>query len=314
LKERLPPSAASPFYTCIITDLKTKEMEIRKALRKQAKIKLALQGSSGSGKTYSALLLASGMTAWPKIAVIDTENHSADLYAHLGEFNVLQLSKPFSPERYISAIEICEQEGMEVIIIDSITHEWEGSGGILDIHGNMQGNSFTNWAKITPRHNAFVQKILESHCHIITTIRTKTDYVLSEKNGKMVPEKVGMKGITRDGMDYEFTTVFDLDLKHNASASKDRTGLFMDKPEGIITKEHGVRILQWCSKGISLEEVILQVNSATSIEQLRQLYKENPEYQAQIQPLAAARKEQLQKEIIINNAKTNGNGTDQSKQ
>ena len=203
---------------------------MRKALRKQAKIKLALQGSSGSGKTYSALLLASGMTTWAKIALIDTENHSADLYAHLGEFNVLQLSKPFSPERYITAIETCEQAGMEVIIIDSITHEWEGSGGILDIHGNLPGNSFANWAKMTPRHNAFVQKILESPCHIICTIRTKTDYVLSEKNGKMVPEKVGMKGITRDGMDYEFTIVFDLDLKHNATTSKDRTGLFMHKP------------------------------------------------------------------------------------
>ena len=289
-------------------------MELRKAHRKQAKIKLALQGASGSGKTYSALLLASGMTTWSKIALIDTENHSADLYAHLGGYNVLQLSKPFSTERYISAIEICEQAGMEVIIVDSITHEWEGSGGILDIHGNMPGNSFANWAKMTPRHNSFVQKMLESPSHIICSIRTKTDYVLSEKNGKMVPEKVGMKGITRDGMDYEFTIVFDLDLKHNASASKDRTGLFMDKPEGIITQEHGRRILQWCSKGISLEEVIFQVNSATSIEQIRQLYKDNPEYQAQLQPLAVARKEQLQKEIIINNAKTNGNGTDQSEQ
>ena len=289
-------------------------MELNKAQRKQAKIKLALQSPSGGGKTYSALLLASGMTAWSKIAVIDTENHSADLYAHLGEFNVLQLSKPFSPERYISAIETCEKAGMEVIIIDSITHEWEGSGGILDIHGNLPGNSFTNWAKMTPRHNAFAQKMLESPCHIICTIRTKTDYVLSEKNGKMVPEKVGMKGITRDGMDYEFTIVFDLDLKHNATASKDRTGLFMDKPEAIITQEHGRRILQWCKKGTSLEEVILQVNSATSIEQLRQLYKENPEYQAKIEPLAVVRKEQLQNEIIINNAKTNGNGIDQSKQ
>jgi hypothetical protein len=289
-------------------------MEIRKALRRQAKIKLALQGSAGSGKTYSALLLASGMITWSKIALIDTENHSADLYAHLGEFNVLQLSRPFSPERYITAIETCEQAGMEVIIIDSITHEWDGSGGILDIHGNLPGNSFTNWAKLTPRHNAFVQKILESPCHIIGTIRTKTDYVLSEKNGKMVPEKVGMKGITRDGMDYEFTIVFDIDLKHHANASKDRTGLFMDKPEAIITQEHGRRILQWCNKGTSLEEVILQVNSATSIEHLRQLYKENPEYQGQLQPLLVARKEQIQKEIIINNAKPNGNGTDQSEQ
>ena len=198
-------------------------MEIRKALRRQAKIKLALQSASGGGKTYSSLLLASGMTGWEKIAVIDTENHSADLYAHLGDFYVLQLNKPFAPERYIEAMEVCERAGIEVIIIDSITHEWEGSGGILDIHGNMPGNSFTNWAKITPRHNAFVQKILESPCHIICTIRTKTDYVLSEKNGKMVPEKVGLKGITRDGMDYEFTIVFDLDIKHNAVASKDRT-------------------------------------------------------------------------------------------
>ena len=123
-------------------------MEIRKAQRKQAKIKLALQGPSGSGKTMSALLLASGLTSYSKIAVIDTENHSADLYAHLGDYNVLQLSQPFSPERYIKAIETCEQAKMEVIIIDSISHEWEGVGGILDVHGAMPGNSFTNWNKV----------------------------------------------------------------------------------------------------------------------------------------------------------------------
>lgn len=269
-------------------------MEIRKALRRQAKIKLALQGSAGCGKTYSSLLLASGMTGWEKIALIDTENHSADLYAHLGDFYVLQLNKPFAPERYIEAMEVCERAGIEVIIIDSITHEWEGSGGILDIHGNMPGNSFTNWAKITPRHNAFVQKILESSCHIICTIRTKTDYVLSEKNGKMVPEKVGLKGITRDGMDYEFTIVFDLDIKHNAVASKDRTGLFMDRPEGVITPEYGKRILQWCNISASLEEVILQVNQAPSIDKLRQIYLEYPEYRKQIEPLAIERKQQLQ--------------------
>jgi len=150
-------------------------MKLRTAQRNQAKIKLALEGVSGSGKTMSALLLVSGMADWSKIAVIDTEKHSADLYAHLGEYNVLQLSKPFTPERYIKAIEVCENASMEVVIIDSVSHEWEGSGGILDLHGNMPGNSFTNWAKMTPRHNAFVQKILESPCHIICTIRTKTD-------------------------------------------------------------------------------------------------------------------------------------------
>jgi hypothetical protein len=187
-------------------------MELKKAQRKQAKIKLALQGPSGSGKTMSALLLASGISDYSKIAVIDTENHSADLYSDLGQYNVLALSKPFTPERYITAIQTCEEAEMEVIIIDSISHEWEGSGGILSQHGAMAGNSFTNWAKITPRHNAFVQRILESPCHIIATIRSKQDYTLTEKNGKMVPEKVGLKGVTREGMDYEFTCVLNLDL------------------------------------------------------------------------------------------------------
>ena len=116
----------------------------------------------------------------------------------------------------------------------------------------MAGNSFTNRAKVTPRHNAFVQKILESGCHIISTIRTKTDYTLTEKNGKMVPEKVGLKGITRNGMDYEFTVVFDIDIKHLAKASKDRTGLFMDKPEEVITLYHGRKILEWCNSATSL--------------------------------------------------------------
>lgn len=265
-------------------------MELRKAQRKQAKIKLALSGTSGSGKTYSALLLASGMTEWSKIAVIDTENNSAHLYAHLGDYNVLQLTKPFTPERYIKAIEKCESKKMDVVIIDSITHEWDGSGGILDLHGNMAGNSFTNWAKLTPRHNAFVQKILESPCHIISTIRTKSDYTLTDKNGKMVPEKVGLKGIQRDGIDFEFTIVFDLDIKHNAVASKDRTGLFMDKPEGVITPEYGKRILQWCDAGVGMDEVIRQIQSATTVEKLREIYNSYPEYRSKIENLAIARK------------------------
>lgn len=286
------------------------KMELRKAQRKQAKIKMALQAPSGAGKTYSALLIASGMTNWEKIAVIDTENHSADLYAHLGNYNVLQLSKPFTPERYIIAIETCEQADIEVIIIDSVSHEWEGSGGILDLHGNMPGNSFTNWAKITPRHNAFVQKILESPCHIISTIRTKQDYVLSERNGKQVPEKVGLKGITRDGMDYEFTVVFDIDIKHSASASKDRTELFADKPSTIITPEFGKRILQWCNAGTSLEQVKELVQKATTVEELRNILQTFPEFRSEIEPLAITRKNIL--ESKINTTKIGNNGTGKS--
>jgi hypothetical protein len=286
-------------------------MELRQAHRKQAKIKLALQGPSGSGKTMSALLLASGITDYSKIAVIDTENHSADLYAHLGEYNVLQLSKPFTPERYIKAIEVCEKASMEVIIIDSITHEWEGAGGILSIHGAMAGNSFTNWNKITPRHNAFVQKILESQCHIISTIRTKSDYTLTDKNGKMVPEKVGLKGIQRDGIDFEFTIVFDLDIKHMAKASKDRTGQFMDQPEEVITPFYGKKILEWCSSGISISEIKAKISIAKSIEELRKILRNYPDYRSQIESLAIARKEQLNTKIINRN-KIGDNGINKS--
>lgn len=282
-------------------------MELRHATRKQAKIKLALQGPSGSGKTYSALLLAFGITGnWSQIAVIDTENHSADLYAHLGSFNVLSLEKPFSPERYIEAIDVCEKASMGVIILDSITHEWDGAGGVLDIHQAMMGNSFTNWSKVTPRHNAFVQKFLQSSCHIIATIRTKQDYVLSEKNGKMVPEKVGLKAVTREGMDFEFTLVFDLDIKHQAVASKDRTGLFMDKPDVLITPETGQKILKWCSQGKSLQEIIDQMKTAPSVDELRELYRQYPEYRKELEPLAISRKNQLISTTIIQNPINHG--------
>ncbi|MCD8274243.1 MAG: ATP-binding protein [Alistipes sp.] len=217
---------------------------IRPTTRKQAKIKLALQGCSGSGKTYSALLLAYGMTNdWRKIAVVDSENGSADLYSHLGNYNVVSLGSDYSPENYIEAISLCEQSGMEVIIVDSISHCWDY---LLDFHANLQGNSFANWAKVTPCQNAFVQKILRSPSHIICTMRTKQDYVLNEKNGKMIPEKVGLKAMQRDGMDYEFTVVLDIDLKHHVQASKDRTGLFMGRPEFTITPKVGQAILNWC--------------------------------------------------------------------
>ena len=143
-------------------------------------------------------------------------------------------------------------------------------GDILDTHSQMTGNSFTAWAKLTPRHNAFVQEILQSPVHIIATIRSKQDYVLVDKNGKMVPEKVGLKGITREGMDYEFTLVFDLDIKHNATASKDRTSLFIDKPEFKISVEAGKKILEWCNSGsdVSIDEISNRINDCKSISEL----------------------------------------------
>lgn len=290
-------------------------MNIQKAERKKAKIKLGLQGPSGSGKTYSALLLAYGLTDdWRKVVVIDTENKSANLYAHLGEYNVLHLQAPFNPENYIQAIRHCISAGMEVIIIDSISHEWEGSGGILDTHSQMTGNSFTAWAKLTPRHNAFVQEILQSPVHILATIRAKQDYVLVDKNGKMVPEKVGLKGITREGMDYEFTIVFDLDIKHNAIANKDRTSLFIDKPEFRITITTGKTILEWCNSGkdITVDDISQRIGECKTVQELFSLYKMFPQFKETLQAEYETQKrriligQEVQTQLANQNIKNNG--------
>ena len=153
-------------------------MKLKQAQRNQVKLRLGLSGPSGYGKSYSALLLAFGITNdWSKIAIIDTENNSASLYSHLGEFNVLTLEEPFSPERYIQAIKVCEKASVEVIIIDSITHEWSGKGGCLQIHESL-GGRFQDWSKVSPRHQAFIDAILNSSAHIITTTRRKVDYSL----------------------------------------------------------------------------------------------------------------------------------------
>jgi len=271
-------------------------MHLQKASRKKAKIKMGLQGPSGSGKTIGSLLTAFGLCGvWDKVAIVDTENHSAELYAHLGTYNVLALNGPYTPEKYIQAIELCEKAGMEVIIIDSVTHEWEN---LLEYHSSLQGNSFTNWNKITPRHNYFVQKILQSPCHIISTVRTKQDYVLQEKNGKMIPEKVGLKSVQRDGLDYEMTLVFDLDMKNHATASKDRTGLFFGKPEHKLSVETGKLIKDWCNSGedISVDDISLRINDCKSIQELLELYKQHPQFKIVLH----SEFEQQKKRLLIN--------------
>lgn len=288
----------------------------RRAARRQAKIKVGLQGPSGSGKTTSALLLAYGLVGdWSKIAVIDSENGSADLYSHLGEYNVLGITAPYTPEKYMEAIKMCHAQGMEAIILDSISHEWEGDGGILDIHGNMAGNSFSNWAKITPRHNAFVNAILYTPVHVIATIRSKQDYVMMEKNGKAVPEKVGLKGVTRDGMDYEFTVVFDINIRHHAKASKDRTGLFSLNHEFVISQETGQKIKEWCESAdtqLSDEKIDLlkAINSCKNLQELYELYEQSGKVsEEELQSFSIKKQELLKPKPFETNGKYTGEAT-----
>jgi hypothetical protein len=132
--------------------------------------------------------LAFGLTRNNYIAIVDTESGSASLYSHLGEYYVVDLSAPFTPERYVEAMELCVHAGADVVILDSLSHEWDGSGGILETHGSMPGNSFANWAKITPRHNALTQHILNARAHFIVTLRSKQEYALKKDDrGRTTP-------------------------------------------------------------------------------------------------------------------------------
>lgn len=223
----------------------------KKAQRSLSKLRLAVQGPSGSGKTYGALMLAKGLGG--KIAVIDTERGSASLYADLAgmpEFDVLDLEAPYTPEKYVEAIHAAEAEGYDVLIVDSMTHEWEGQGGCLELvdqiaRAKFRGNTWSAWSELTPRHRKFVDAMLQSKCHIIATMRSKTETVQTENDkGKKVIQKLGMKAIQRDGMDYEFTVVFDLLADgHFATVSKDRTALFNDPI--VLTEEVGKQIANW---------------------------------------------------------------------
>ena len=271
-------------------------MKLQKAQRNQVKLRLGLSGASGFGKSYSALLLAYGITNdWTKIAIIDTENNSASLYSHLGDFNVLSLNEPYAPERYIQAIEVCEKEEIEVVIIDSITHEWSGKGGCLELHEQL-GGRFQDWAKITPRHQAFIDKILNSNCHIITTVRRKTDYSLDKDgNGKTKVMKLGTKEITRDGFEYELTVNFELiNDNHLVTASKDRTGLFSGKPEFVINSSTGKKLIEWCNLGISVEIAMSEINACENLEGLKHVYSKYPSLQKQIHNAIMNRKNQIE--------------------
>jgi energy-coupling factor transporter ATP-binding protein EcfA2 len=231
--------------------------EIQKAQRRKAKLRIGLFGPSGSGKTMSALKMAHGLTGdWSKVCIIDTENNSAHLYSHIGDYSVLALSAPYTPETYIEAIRAAEAAGFEAIIIDSITHEWAGEGGILELSDALSKDaksSYTVWSKLTPRHNKFIEAILQSPAHVICCGRSKQDYALNqtEKNGKVVsvPEKIGLKAVTREGFDYEMTVAFDLNIKHYATSTKDRTGLFQDKTEVVISEATGQKLAEWNDTG-----------------------------------------------------------------
>jgi len=263
-------------------------LTLKKAQRSTAYFKLGMAAPSGGGKTAGSLLVAFGLMKekypklsdeelWAKIAIIDTENGSGELYVgsiignqKIGEYNAITLSPPFGADKYTTAIDLCEKSGMEVAIIDSTTHLWSGAGGLLEQQGHAakrSGNSYTAWREITPKHNRFVEKMLQTPMHVIATMRAKQEYV-QEKNqstGKSSIRKLGMEPEQRKGMEYEFTTFFSINAEHEAFGSKDRTTLF-DQKTFKITPQVGRDVMKWLQTSVSDAPVVVAQSHVASPE------------------------------------------------
>lgn len=247
----------------------------KKAERKRIFVKMALCGVSGSGKTYSALLLAQGLGG--KIAMIDTENGSGELYSDLCEYDVAQIVPPFTTTNYINAIKEAERAGYDVLIIDSLSHVWNGAGGLLEQQEQLartkyKGNSWAAWKDITPMHDKLVQTILQSKIHVIVTMRSKQDYIQTED--KKI-KKVGMAPVQREGLEYEFTIMFDIDReKHEATASKDRTRLF-DNTVDVITPATGELIRKWVEGCVEVSVEVEAVKRPIRADKFVQVYSDD---------------------------------------
>jgi hypothetical protein len=223
-------------------------MTFQKATRKRAKLRLAVGGPSGAGKTTAALRIAKGLGG--RTALIDTERGSASLYSTDFEFDVLDLDPPYEPERFIEAIRAAEAAGYDNLIIDSGTHVWDGAGGCLEINEKLavakyKGNTWSAWSDTTPRYRAFIDAMLQSRMHVIMTMRSKTE---TQQGSDKKVVKVGMKLEMRSGVEYEFTVVFELEHEsHMAVPSKDRTRMFRQPFE--ITEATGQQLLAWLDSG-----------------------------------------------------------------
>ncbi|MBS2031953.1 MAG: ATP-binding protein [Deltaproteobacteria bacterium] len=222
------------------------------ATKKQARLRLALTGPAGSGKTWTALAIATGLGG--RIAVVDTERGSASKYADLFRFDTTELEN-FHPQKYIDAIAEAERADYDVLILDSLSHEWSGKGGALELvdaaaRRSKSGSTFNAWRDVTPLQQALMDAILRSRCHVIFTMRSKVEYVLEDRDGKKVPRKVGLAPVQRDGVEYEADVIGELDLENVLTITKSRcpalTGQVISKPGAAL----GKTLAAWLSDGV----------------------------------------------------------------
>jgi len=245
-------------------------VSFQRATKKQARLRMAIDGPSGSGKTYTALVFAFALAEAGRVALIDTEHGSASKYADLfPPFDTLELDK-FDPRLYIEGIQAAEAAGYEVIVIDSLSHAWEGEGGILELHDqatkrSQSGNSFTAWKDITPIQRQLVEGMLQSSCHIIATMRSKMDYIqTTDEKGRSVIRKVGLAPVQRQGMEYEFDILCDMDADHNLVVSKTRCFAIADQVICKPTAAWFAPIRAWVTEGAPIPPPAPKLAEATT--------------------------------------------------
>jgi hypothetical protein len=241
-------------------------MAFKKAVKYNSRLRLALAGPSGSGKTYTALTLATALADGGEVAVIDTERGSASKYADLFTFDVNELEN-FNPQNYINAIHEAEQADYAVLVIDSLSHAWNGPGGLLEQVENItkrsnSKNSFNAWGEATPLQNRLIDTITRSKLHIICTMRTKTEYVIEPNAyGKSAPRKVGTAPVQRADVEYEFDVYGDMDIDNTLIIHKSRcpemSGAVIAKPDAQVAET----LKRWLS-GIPAPERPLTVKDA----------------------------------------------------
>ncbi len=230
----------------------------KRATKAQARARIALCGPAGSGKTFSALALACSLGQ--RVAVIDTERGSASKYAGRFAFDVLELQS-FETHRYVEAIADAEREGYDVIVVDSLSHAWSGKGGALeqvDRKRGGAGSSFDAWRTVTPQHNALVDAMLRSRAHVVATMRTKTEYVVEQVNGRAVPRKIGLAPVQRDGVEYEFDVVGDLDVDHRLTITKSRCEALADQVIDRPGRQLATVLREWLDDGVAPQHARVQ--------------------------------------------------------
>ena len=226
----------------------------QKATKKESLLRMAITGPSGGGKTYTALTIGAALIPSAKVALIDTERGSASKYADQFSFDVLELDD-FRPAVYVRAIEAAQANGYNVLIIDSLSHAWFAQGGVLSIVDDeaarsKTGNTFMAWRKGTEVQNQLVDAILASKMHVIATMRSKTEYVIeTDSRGKQVPRKIGLAPVQRDGVEYEFDVVAEMDITNTMLVQKSRcpalTNAVIERPGADVA----ATLRAWLSDG-----------------------------------------------------------------